>query len=211
MSDLKEYLKNNFPTFESELIDVIAENGTLKTFGADELLMNVGQYFRSTMLVMQGNIKVYREGEEGEEFFIYTIGPGQACALSMVCAFKQESSEIKAKTFEETQVIMLPIELMDSLMQKYRSWYYFVLETYRSRFEELLTLIDNIAFKSLDERLEFYLKGQSAKFGKTLNLTHQQIAYDLNSSREVITRLLKKMEQRGMVKIERNSLTLISQ
>jgi CRP/FNR family transcriptional regulator, anaerobic regulatory protein len=211
MSDLKEYLKNNFPTFESELIDIIAENGTLKTFGADELLMNVGQYFRSTMLVMQGNIKVYREGEEGEEFFIYTIGPGQACALSMVCAFKQESSEIKAKTFEETQVIMLPIELMDSLMQKYRSWYYFVLETYRSRFEELLTLIDNIAFKSLDERLEFYLKGQAEKFGKTLNLTHQQIAYDLNSSREVITRLLKKMEQRGMVKIERNSLTLISQ
>jgi CRP/FNR family transcriptional regulator, anaerobic regulatory protein len=209
MSEIKENIRALFPSFEPELIDIIAENGTIKTFGADELLMHVGQYFRSTMLVVRGNIKVYREGEEGEEFYIYMIGPGEACALSMVCAFKQEASEIKAKTAEETEVIMLPIELMDSLMQKYRSWYYFVLETYRTRFEELLTLIDNIAFKSLDERLEFYLKGQVEKFGRTLNLTHQQIAYDLNSSREVITRLLKKMEQRGMVKLERNSLTLL--
>jgi CRP/FNR family transcriptional regulator, anaerobic regulatory protein len=210
MSEIKEYLKINFPSFEPELLNIIAENGIIKTFSTDELLMNVGQYFRSTMLVVRGNIKVYREGEEGEEFFIYMIGPGEACALSMVCAFKQEASEIKAKTAEETQVIMLPIELMDSLMQQYRSWYYFVLETYRNRFEELLTLIDNIAFKSLDERLEFYLKGQAEKFGNILNFTHQQIAYDLNSSREVITRLLKKMEQRGMVKLERNSLTLIT-
>jgi CRP/FNR family transcriptional regulator, anaerobic regulatory protein len=209
MSEMKNYLKENFPSFEPELLDTIADNGTIKTFGPDEMLMNVGQYFRSTMLVVKGNIKVYREGEEGEEFYIYMIGPGEACALSMVCAFKQESSEIKAKTAEETEVIMLPIELMDNLMQKYRSWYYFVLETYRTRFEELLNLIDNIAFKSLDERLEFYLKGQAEKFGKTLNFTHQQIAYDLNSSREVITRLLKKMEQRGMVKIERNSLTVL--
>jgi CRP/FNR family transcriptional regulator, anaerobic regulatory protein len=209
MSEIKNYLKENFPSFEPELLDTIADNGTIKTFGPDEMLMNVGQYFRSTMLVVKGNIKVYREGEEGEEFYIYMIGPGEACALSMVCAFKQESSEIKAKTAEETEVIMLPIELMDNLMQKYRSWYYFVLETYRTRFEELLNLIDNIAFKSLDERLEFYLKGQAEKFGKTLNFTHQQIAYDLNSSREVITRLLKKMEQRGMVKIERNSLTVL--
>jgi CRP/FNR family transcriptional regulator, anaerobic regulatory protein len=208
MSEIKDYLRKNFSSFEPELIDIIAKNGILKTFESDELLMTVGQYFRSTMLVVRGNIKVYREGEEGEEFYIYMIGPGEACALSMVCAFKQESSEIKAKTAEETEVIMLPIELMDSLMQKYRSWYYFVLETYRTRFEELLTLIDNIAFKSLDERLEFYLKGQTEKFGKTLSFTHQQIAYDLNSSREVITRLLKKMEQRGMVKLERNSLTV---
>jgi CRP/FNR family transcriptional regulator, anaerobic regulatory protein len=208
MSEIKKIINRIYPSFEAELVDIIAAQGKLITFGPDEMLMNVGQYFRSTMLVVRGNIKVYREGEEGEEFFIYMIGPGEACALSMVCAFKQEASEIKAKTAEETEVIMLPIELMDSLMQQYRSWYYFVLETYRTRFEELLTLIDNIAFKSLDERLEFYLKGQAEKFGKTLNFTHQQIAYDLNSSREVITRLLKKMEQRGMVKLERNSLTL---
>ncbi|MBA3900014.1 MAG: Crp/Fnr family transcriptional regulator [Bacteroidetes bacterium] len=209
MTNIKEYLDENFPHFEPELKEVIAANGILKTFGPDELLMNVGQYFHSTMLTVKGNIKIYREGEEGEEFYIYMIGPGEACALSMVCAFKKEASEIKAKTVEETEVIMLPIELMDQLMQKYRTWYYFVLETYRKRFEEMLTLIDNIAFKSLDERLVFYLKNQTDKFGKTLHITHQQIAYDLNSSREVITRLLKKMEQKGMVVLERNALTLV--
>jgi CRP/FNR family transcriptional regulator, anaerobic regulatory protein len=210
MSPIREYLDRVFPNFESELKDIIAEHGMVKKFEADELLMNVGQYFHSTMLMVKGNIKIFREGEEGEEFFIYMIGPGEACALSMVCAFKHAASEIKAKTVEETEVIMLPIELMDQLMQKYKTWYYFVLETYRTRFEEMLTLIDNIAFKSLDERLLFYLKNQVEKFGMTLNITHQQIASDLNSSREVITRLLKKMEQRGMVTLERNALTIVN-
>ena len=98
---------------------------------------------------------------------------------------------------------------MDDLMTGYKSWYYFVLETYRSRFHELLEVVDNIAFSSMDERLEFYLKNQ-VKLSKTsdLAITHQQIATDLNSSREVISRLLKKMEQKGMLTMARNTISL---
>jgi CRP/FNR family transcriptional regulator len=114
-----------------------------------------------------------------------------------------------AVAVEETEVLMIPIQYMDELMTKYKGWYYFVLETYRSRFEELLVVIDHIAFKNMDERLEWYLKQQAAKSGPNIHLTHQQIANDLNSSREVISRLLKKMEKNGAVILHRNSIELV--
>lgn len=209
MSSIAEYLVTHFPQFEPGLKAELTENATLRNFSTGELLMQTGQYFRSTMLIVAGRVKLYRQGEEGEEFFMYYIEPGSACALSMICSARQEASEISAKAIEETAALLVPNELMDELMRKYRSWYYFVIETYRHRYEELLTVIDNIAFKSMDERLEFYLKQQREKLGTSqLNLTHQEIANDLNSSREVISRLLKKMEQRGELILHRNSIEL---
>jgi CRP/FNR family transcriptional regulator len=127
----------------------------------------------------------------------------------MICATKHEKSQMLAEAIEDTEVIAIPLELMDNLMKNHRSWYYFVLDTYRTRFEELLNVIDHIAFKSMDERLEFYLTNQAEKLGTTtLNLTHQQIANDLNSSREVISRLLKNMEKNGRVSLLRNAIML---
>jgi len=106
--------------------------------------------------------------------------------------------------------LMVPLQLMDDMMNKYKSWYQFVIQTYRSRFDELLSVVDNIAFSNMDERLEFYLKRYAGKTGKkTIELSHQQIADDLNSSREVISRLLKKMEQQKLVKLYRNMIELV--
>ena len=171
--------------------------------------MRTGQYFKSTMLIVDGLVKLYREGDEGGEFFVYYIEPGNACALSMVCASQQKTSEVMARAMTSAKAIMVPIDKMDELMLQYKSWYYFVIETYRSRFEELLTVIDAIAFKAMDERLEFYLRKQAETLGSTLlNTTHQQIADDLSTSREVISRLLKKMEQRQMISLHRNQIDL---
>lgn len=204
------YLNRYYPSFDKELKDVIASRSTLKNFHQGEQIMRPGQYFQSTILIAKGRLKLYREGDDGNEFFMYFLEPGNACALSMICAAKNEKSQMLAEVMEDTEVIMLPIDLMDTLMINHRTWYYFVLETYRSRFEELLQVIDSIAFKSMDERLEFYLKNQSEKLGrKDLQLTHQQIADDLNSSREVISRLLKNLEKEGKVKLNRNSVTLM--
>ena len=162
------------------------------------------------MLIVEGGVKLYREGQDGNEFFIYQLGPGDACALSMICATKKEQSQISARAVEPTRAILIPIALMDELMTSYKSWYYFVLETYRSRFEELLQVVDGIAFRSMDERLEFYLKNQQKLLqNDEIPITHQQIASDLNSSREVISRLLKKMEQRGMVRLGRNTIKVL--
>jgi CRP/FNR family transcriptional regulator len=138
---------------------------------------------------------------------MYYLQPGNACALSLICATKQETSQIMAKAIEKTTVLVVPIALMDDLMKTYKTWYYFVLETYRNRFEELLNVIDNIAFKAMDERLEFYLDRQYHDLKtRELVITHSQIANDLNSSREVISRLLKKMEQKKLVALHRNHI-----
>ncbi len=206
---IKELLEQRFPMFEPELVDKLAEIGTLKTFEEGEEMMRTGQYFRSTLLIVDGLVKLYREGEEGGEFFVYYIEPGNACALSMVCASQQKTSEVMARAMRESRAILVPIDKMDALMLEHKSWYYFVLETYRTRFEEILTVIDAIAFKAMDERLEFYLTKQARTLESTiLNTTHQQIADDLNTSREVVSRLLKKMEQNGMISLHRNQIDL---
>lgn len=202
--------KKIFPQFEPELLAELDKQAIERVFHAGEVIVRMGQYIKSTVLVISGRIKIYRQNDEGNEFLIYYLGPGDACAISMICAIQSQVSEITAKSVEETEVIMLPIQLMDELMGKYKSWSHFVIQTYRNRFDEMLTVIDNIAFRNMDERLEFYLKRAKTDAGQTLlSLTHQQIADDLNSSREVISRLLKKMEQLGKIKLNRNSIEII--
>ena len=204
-------LQQLFPQFEPGLITIIEKNATGKIFEPGEVIMRTGQYIKSIVIVLNGRIKIYRENDEGGEFLIYYVGHGEACAVSMICALQSLTSEIMAVAEEKTEVILLPIQLMDDLMGKFKSWSQFVIQTYRQRFEELLTVIDHIAFLNMDERLEFYLKRSVKKSGKSkLELTHQQVAYDLNSSREVISRLLKKMEQMGKVKLHRNAIELLN-
>ena len=124
----------------------------------------------------------------------------------MVCAVNHETSEVLAKAVTDTTVLAIPLEYMDRWMSQYKSWYQFVITSYRNRFEELLKTIDAIAFTGMDDRLGYYLKKQVEKLGSHLKITHQEIANDLHSSREVISRLLKKMEAKGWLTIHRNSI-----
>jgi CRP/FNR family transcriptional regulator, anaerobic regulatory protein len=204
-------LNKYYPLFEKELVHEIEQLGELKLLPANEVLMRKGQFIRSTMLVLNGLIKVYREDEEGNEFLMYYLQPGEACALSMVCAAKHEASPVMAKTVTETEVILVPVDNMNEWMSKYKSWYQFVVETYRSRFDELLITLDNVAFRSMDERLEFYLKrAKEVRHTNVIEVSHQEIANELNTSREVISRLLKKMEQKRKVKLHRNAVEIIT-
>ncbi|WP_439559230.1 Crp/Fnr family transcriptional regulator [Dyadobacter sp.] len=207
---IARYLETSFKTFEPGLRDRIAEAGLVKNIPAGEVIMRTGQFIKHSVLIASGRVKLYREGEDGQEVFIYYLEEGNACALSMICATKQEASEIMAKAEDDTTIIMIPIQMMDELMTTYRSWYYFVLENYRSRFEELLTVLDSVIFKAMDERLEFYLRNQFKTRGlDELSVTHLEIANDLNTSREVVSRLLKKMEQNGKIKLFRNHITWV--
>lgn len=202
-------LLEKFPQLEPALLAEIEREGMIKEFAVGDVLMRTGQYIKSTVLILKGIVKIFREDEEGAEFLMYYLQPGEACAISIICASKAETSQISAVAMEDTTALMVPIKFMDEWMSKYKSWYYFVLETYRNRFEELLTVIDNVAFRNMDERLFFYLKRYTeTNHSNTISLSHQQIADELNSSREVISRLLKKMEQRGLVILNRNSIEL---
>lgn len=204
-----DQLQSHYPELEPDLKQEIAKHALIREVKAGEVLMKTGQFIRSTMLLTRGRIKVYKESGDGAEFFMYYIEPGKACAFSMICASKQEQSEIMAVAVEDSELILIPLNLMEGLMSGYQSWYRFVVETYRSRFDELLNLIDNTVFKGLDERLEFYLNNQSKSFKtKSLKITHEEIAKDLGTSRVVVSRLLKNMEQRGLVALHRNQIDL---
>lgn len=204
-------LKKIFPQFDDELIQQLVKVGQEVDYNEGDMLIRPGQYFKQSVLLLEGRVKVYREGDNGEEFFLYYLEPGNACALSIICATRNETSEIKGIAVSPVKAFAIPLQYMDALMRDYRQWYYFVLETYRTRFEELLQVIDQIAFHSMDEKLEFYLKRQFDTLKtRTISITHQQIADDLNSSREVISRLLKKLESNKRISISRNEITLLS-
>jgi len=204
-------LQELFPAFDPELIQYLEQVGQVVEYDEGDMLMRPGQYFKSSLLILDGRVKLYREGDEGEEFFLYYLERGNACALSMICATKHETSAIKAKAVTSVRALAIPIQYMDGLMKEHRSWYYFVLETYRARFEELLEVIDQVAFHSMDEKLEAYLRRQFTTLQTDkITITHQEIADDLNSSREVISRLLKKMEAQRHITVSRNEITRVN-
>lgn len=202
---MQEMIHRLFPDFESGLIKEIGDFAELKEIKSGEMLMRTGQYFRSTLLVVSGLIKVFREDEEGNEYFMYYLEPGQACALSMICAARQETSQLMGKAVTDAQILTIPLEYMDSWMNKYKTWYHFVLESYRSRFEEMLRTIDHIAFRNMDERLLFYLNRQQKTLkSDILTISNTEIAQELNSSREVISRLMKKLADNGNIRLLKN-------
>jgi CRP/FNR family transcriptional regulator, anaerobic regulatory protein len=206
---MQKELQELFPHLEDELYSELIKYGEVKEVNAGTTMLKIGQTIRATMLVLNGVVKLYQEDEEGNEFFIYHIQPGQACAVSMVCTYQAEQSQVMAKALTDVTILAVPLQYMDKWLSQYKSWHYFVIKTYRARYEELLRTVNEIAFKNMDERLEFYLKSQVKQLGNIVKLTHQDIATDLNSSREVISRLMKKMERNGWIIIHRNSFEWI--
>jgi CRP/FNR family transcriptional regulator len=207
---MMEQFHRIFPQLEKAVVDKLISNGQQKTFAAGTILMDSGQYIKNTMIILKGRVKVYRQDEEGQDYFLYFLEAGQACALSMICAIRQETSGLMAIADEETEVLIVSLSVMDDLMLHHRSWYQFVLHSYRQRFEEVLEALDQVAFKSMDERLVFYLKKQQNSLkSKLINHTHEEIARDLGSSRVVISRLLKALENKGHVKLHRNQIEIV--
>jgi CRP/FNR family transcriptional regulator len=206
-----DLIRDHFSSFyEPELLQEIADVGEIVEMDAGDVIMDIGSYIKSMPLLLVGAIKVLREDEEGNELLVYYLHAGGTCAVSLTCCMRQETSSIRAICEEDVQFISIPVKYMDVWMKKYDSWKNFVLETYRQRFEELLETIDSIAFLKMDERLLKFLNGKrEVTKSSVFNITHQEIAYDLHSSREVISRLLKKLEKLGKIKLGRNKIELL--
>lgn len=205
-----EHLKQVFHDFEPDLIQDIMDNVIVKEVNSGEIVIRTGQHLSSAMILLNGTLKIYREGDEGSEFFLYFIHPGEACAMSLTCLNHQEKSQVGAIAVEQTTILFIPMAKVNEWIRNYRTWSDFVINTYRLRFEDALLVLDNVAFRGMDERLEFYLKKQVENCGcHDLQINHQTIANDLNSSREVISRLLKKMEQRGILILHRNHIEFL--
>lgn len=205
-----EDLEKAYPLFrELELLQNIQEVAVRKEVRAGERFAHAGSPIRGIPLILEGSLKVLREEEEGKEIFLYHILRGETCAMMLTCCMANKKSDVSAVAEEDTTLLILPIDVMDTWMQMYQSWKVFVMRIYQNRFEELLQVIDSIAFKRLDERLLEYLYNKVEVTGsRDIQATHQEIAYELNSSREVISRLLKQMEKKDLLRLERGHIHL---
>lgn len=196
--------------FEDELLQEIDSIGVLKEIKEGEMLMDIGNYVTAMPLLISGAIKVLREDEDGDELLLYFLERGHTCAMTLSCCLGQKKSEIRAVAETDTQLIMIPVQKMEEWTSKYKSWRNFVFNSYQNRLDEMLETIDSIAFLNMDERLWKYLqeKVRINKSKKVLN-THQEIAYDLHTSRVVVSRLLKSLEKQGKIKLQRNAIEVL--
>lgn len=196
------------PALQKE-IEQIAKYSTVKS---GESIIEPGQTVQFIPMILTGTIKVSRVDESGRELLLYYVNANESCAMTFTCCMEQHKSEIKATAEEDVELMMLPASKMDEWMSKYPSWKSFVMRTIQTRFDELLKTIDHIAFEKMDERLVHYLKDKSkALQSPLLNISHQQIADELATSREVVSRLLKKLENDKKLLLYRNQIKLLSE
>jgi len=209
---MMELLRKQFGhLFEEELLDEINKTGVYKEILEGEMLIDIGSYVTSMPLLISGAIKVLREDEDGDELLLYFLERGHTCAMTLSCCLGQKKSEIRAIAETDTKLVMIPIQKMEDWTSKYKSWRNFVFNSYQNRLDEMLETIDNIAFKNMDERLWKYLQENVRITNSTkISKTHQEIAYDLHTSRVVISRLLKSLEKNGKIHLQRNDIEILS-
>tara|TARA_B100001105_G_C22272006_1_gene391432 strand:- start:218 stop:844 length:627 start_codon:yes stop_codon:yes gene_type:complete len=207
MKELAEAYSN---IFEPRLIEEIAGVATIMDFNEGDHLIEIGQYIRQMPLLINGAIKILREDRKEGELLLYFLEKGDTCAMTLACCLGDTRSEIRAIAETKGTVAMIPVAKMEEWLGRYKSWRNFVFSSYNKRLSEMLLAIDNLAFMKMDERLLNYLR-EKAKVnqGTIIANTHQEIAYELNTSRVVISRLLKALENEGIIKLNRNTIELL--
>ncbi len=196
--------------FEEALIEEIKQIGLYKKYAADETIIEIGDYIKSMPLLLNGAIKILREDEKGDELVLYYLEKGDTCAMTLSCCIGQVKSKIRAVSETEVELIMLPKEKMATWLGTYKTWQAYILQSYHNRMDELLEAVDTIAFLKMDERLFKYLKDKAmVTHNDVLQVTHKEISEDLHTSRVVISRLLKKLENEGRIDLFRNSIKVL--
>lgn len=208
---MKDLLSESYGyIFEEALIDEIVKVASYREFKADDYLIEIGDYIKTMPLLLNGAIKILREDENGDELLLYFLERGDTCAMTLTCCMGQSKSRIRAIAETDGALLMIPVEKMEDWLTKYKTWRNFVFDSYNVRLMEMLEAIDTLAFMNLDERLYKYLTDKAKVLGSTeINTTHQEIAYEMHTSRVVISRLLKALELKGKIKLHRNKIEIL--
>ena len=197
--------------FESGLVNEIATVGLLRKAKEGQMLMDIGDGFTHMPLLLDGAIKIMREDKEGNELLLYYLESGDTCAMSLSCCMGLKKSKVRAVAEEDSILVMIPVAFLDSWICKYQSWKAYIFDSIRIRMDELVETIDGVAFMRMDERLLKYLRDRVRVLGKTIiETTHKDIANDLHTSRVVVSRLIKQLENEGIVKLGRNHIEVLS-
>lgn len=206
----KKHLEAFSYLFDEEILNGIQKVAQLKSFKKNDIIIDIGQELKFIPLLLSGNIKVLREDDDGNELLLYVLENGDTCAMSLTCCMGKSASKIRAIADEDVDVIMIPINEMYSWFHTNDSWRNFILQSYQTRFDEMLETIDTLAFMKMDKRLFKYLIDHvKLSASTTLEMTHQDIAEDLNTSRVVVSRLLKQLEKEKKIELGRNKIIVI--
>ncbi len=209
----KELLQEKFDhIFDNNLVTEIFETGTFNQFQKGDIIIDINQPLKYIPLLLSGHIKILREDHHGNELLIYFLKAGETCTMSLTCCMGTSKSKIRAVAEKDSSLIMIPVQKMQDWFHNNESWRSFILESYQTRFNEMLETIDNLAFMKMDERLYKYLISK-ANFNDSNHIItkHLDIAEDLHTSRVVISRLLKQFENEGKIKLSRNKIEILRQ
>ena len=208
---IQEKLEDYFNVvFEKELIDEIIEVGTYKNVKENELLIDLGDKFDQIPLILSGAVKISHEDDKGEEIILYFLERGDTCASTFGSALGTIKSKIRGVAEKDSEIILIPIEKLEEWMVKYKSWRSFIIDSYNIRLTEMIEAIDTLAFMKMDQRLYKYLSDKvKIMRSPNLNTTHQHIADDLHTSRVVVSRLLKQLENEKKIKLHRNMIEVL--
>ena len=204
---------NDLVEFKStpEIREKLKKYGITKKFSEDDIILNENAYIKAIPIVINGSIKVMRTDEDGREILLYYIRPGESCILSFLGGIHNDTSKVIAIAEEPTEILFIPIDKVNELIREYPEWLDYIFRLYHRRFEELLEVVNAVAFKKMDERLLAFIKKKSEMTNnKVINVTHEQLANELGTVRVVISRLLKQMEEEGLVELGRNKITLVN-
>lgn len=205
--EIKEILVKRFPFFEKELQEAIIETGKVRNVEKGNLLINTGDFIKSFPLLAEGLVKIFRIDDDGNELLLYFLKPGEACSMALTCCMSDIKSNIEAEAIEDSKIISVPVNKIEQWISEFSGWKTFVFYSYRKRFDELLDTIDSIAFLNMDERLIWFLKQYYQSTGnKVYPGSHQDISISLNTSREVVSRLLKALEKKKKVTLSRGKI-----
>ena len=205
-------LKNKLSHFlEKKLIEEIISEGKVMNFKEGDVIMDYGKRVKFMPLILSGSVRVMRRDEEDREILLYYLSSNESCAMAYACCMEDKKSEVKAIAEENVEIIGIPHEKLDEWLVKYPSWKSYIFNSFTQRFNELLKSLESIAFHKLDERLIKYLKKKVKLSGKTsIPLSHKQIADEMGTSRVVISRLLKQLENEKKLVLYRNEIKLLS-
>lgn len=196
--------------FEEKLLQEIDDIGQYRTIEKDFPMMDIGNEITHMPLILEGAIRIMGEDDNDNELLLYYLEIGDSCAMTMTCCMGGKKSNIRAITERKTELILVPVTKMEEWIVKYKTWRVFVFESYDVRLKEMLGAIDALAFHNMEERLYKYLREKAMVLGMAeLEITHYQIANDMNTSRVVISRLMKKLVQDNKILSHRNHTTII--
>lgn len=210
--NITEVIKTNFPQLavSSSLLDELEKIGLLQNFDKDTIVLKENSYIKVIPLLINGLIKIYKEEENGNEVLLYYIKPGETCIVSVMAGEKDEKATVKGVVEEDCSVVLIPKDKLYSLRKNFPIWNMFIYEQFNDKFYEVIDMVKVLTFSNKEKRLEdFLIKKSALNKTKTINKSHQEIANELGSSREVISRLLKKLEKDGKVKLSLRKIKIL--